>query len=82
MYVTDMTSTGSEKGLHFPGMEGGETAQRAEGMQLHTGDQSRSFTKDAYFLFWLHSLHSFYITTLPRHPEDYFGLSHAHCAHA
>lgn len=51
MYVTGMTSTGSEKGLHFPGMEGGETAQRAEGMQLHTGDQSRSFTKDAYFLF-------------------------------
>lgn len=66
-----MTSTGSEKRLPFPGREGEETARRGEGMQLHAGDQSRSFTKDAYSLFRLPSLHSFYIITLPRHPGGF-----------
>ena len=51
MCVTGMTSTGSEKRLPFPGREGEETVHRGEGMQLHTGDQSRSFTEDACSLF-------------------------------
>lgn len=48
MRVTGMTSTGSTEGLPFPGREGDGTARRGEGTQLHTGDQSRRFTKDAY----------------------------------
>lgn len=72
MCVTGMTSTGSKKRLPFPGREGEETMHRGEGTQLHTGDHSRSFTEDACSLFWLPSLHSFYIITLPRHPGGLF----------